>query len=543
MVDFNILRPLPDFGGNVLNAYDAGRSRVGQQQASRALMGGDQQGAVNALYGSGQIDQGLELANQQRQQQRQDAVYDRQKTEWGRDDEAYTQGKRKETMGRALNIAKSLRAMPVDQRGALYQSQAIPVLRELQVPDEEIQRVLADGRLGDDELDGFIVEMGGVLQAPAQVEQYTLAPGSRRFDANGRLVAESPHAPEYRAVGEGQSLVELGGGGGGGPMAAPELDFDGIDAMVQQNFGVGVNSSTRTPQRNAAVQGQPDSYHLTGQARDYPIPPGMTAQQFAAQLQARVGPQYEVIPEPERNHVHIEPAPGVVRGRGDGSRVVAQGAPKRGYRMLTPQEKVAQGLDEKVQFQISPQGQITRLSEGAADKPATEGQINSASLTFAALGGNDRLNTLAEQGMYKPRTPSDRLFTKDGILRWATMTPEDRQFVQAAKEFVAPILRKDTGAAVTDQELMTYMDIMIPKFEDGPEVLWQKAQARDTSLRRLYGSGRKAFDQEYGAPEKWRVLTDPRGQPKPKASAAPARGGGRGGAPAPARPALGDIFK
>jgi hypothetical protein len=30
-------------------------------------------------------------------------------------------------------------------------------------------------------------------------EQYTLAPGSKRFDAMGKLVAEAPFAPEYRS--------------------------------------------------------------------------------------------------------------------------------------------------------------------------------------------------------------------------------------------------------------------------------------------------------------------------------------------------------
>ncbi len=43
-------------------------------------------------------------------------------------------------------------------------------------------------------------------------EGYTLAPGNRRYDAEGNLVAEAPFAPEYRNVGEGDTLVQVGGG-------------------------------------------------------------------------------------------------------------------------------------------------------------------------------------------------------------------------------------------------------------------------------------------------------------------------------------------
>jgi hypothetical protein len=44
-----------------------------------------------------------------------------------------------------------------------------------------------------------------------------------------------------------------------------------------------------------------------------------------------------------------------------GARIVAQGAPKPGYQMLTPEETASQGLDPNVKYQRSPDGQITAL--------------------------------------------------------------------------------------------------------------------------------------------------------------------------------------
>lgn len=222
-----------------------------------------------------------------------------------------------------------------------------------------------------------------------------------------------------------------------------------------------------------------------------------------------------------------------------GPKVIAQGQPKPGWRMLTAAEKQAQGLPADGAYQLSPEGKIERLTEPKSEKPPTEGQVNAASLAYAAFGGNDRMNELAKERIYKPQTATESLFQntdQPGVLRLVARTETDRRFFQAAKEFLAPILRKDTGAAVTDTELAYYMDTYIPRFEDSPKVLWQKAQARDRALRRIYGAGRKAYDQEYGAPGKWQVLTDPRARPQAKSGgkAAPS-GGGR-------RPSLDEIF-
>lgn len=67
-------------------------------------------------------------------------------------------------------------------------------------------------------------------------------------------------------------------------------------------------------------------------------------------------------------------------------------------------------------------------------------------------------------------------------------TKQSRQASQIAKNFVAVVLRKDTGAAVTPKEFDFYQDIFIPQYGDDEGTLQLKSTARNTFLQAL-GSG------------------------------------------------------
>lgn len=74
--------------------------------------------------------------------------------------------------------------------------------------------------------------------------------------------------------------------------------------------GERITSTFRTPERNKAVGGVPNSYHTRrdGQgnplARDSVPPPGMSMAAYARELQ-RLNPNMQVINEGD--HVHMEP--------------------------------------------------------------------------------------------------------------------------------------------------------------------------------------------------------------------------------------------
>lgn len=182
---------------------------------------------------------------------------------------------------------------------------------------------------------------------------------------------------------------------------------------------------------------------------------------------------------------------------------------------------------EKAAFEYKPTDKVWINADGKPEliggqKPATEGQKRAATLTYRMLEGNKRLNDLAKEGIYGPSSPVSSLFKKSdtGLVTIALKTEQDRRYIQAIREFLAPILRYDSGAAVPDSEVLSYMETYGGKFEDSPKVKWQKAQGRTAQIRAMVGSTKDVYEDQYGEIPKIEVLTDPRG--RPAGAAAPA---------------------
>jgi len=71
-----------------------------------------------------------------------------------------------------------------------------------------------------------------------------------------------------------------------------------------------------------------------------------------------------------------------------------------------------------------------------------------------------------------------------GVVR-GQQDPAFQQAEQAGREFLASVLRKDTGAAVTPSEMETYGNMYLPKPGDTPELLTQKKGARQRALKAI----------------------------------------------------------
>ena len=274
---------------------DKGFKDAAARKAGTALASGDRQGAMAAMGGEGELDA---VRQMQLDQGREDQQAYSNKRQQGLDAEA-----KKAELGKALQEAFQHVATlktPQDRRAAMKH----PVWQIAGIKPE-----MVDALPDSDFSDAATAQFGKTL------EQYTLAPGSKRFDTTGKLVAEAPFAPEYRSVGPGDSLVELGGQGG----ALQGDPLQGVSALT--SMGAQVTSGQRTPEHNREVGGVPNSRHLTGNARDLVPPPGMTMAQLEAEARRRV-PGAKVLNEGD--HVHIEWS----GGQPGGARVVAQGAPK-----------------------------------------------------------------------------------------------------------------------------------------------------------------------------------------------------------------------
>lgn len=80
-------------------------------------------------------------------------------------------------------------------------------------------------------------------------------------------------------------------------------------------------------------------------------------------------------------------------------------------------------------------------------------------------------------------------------------SPEYQVAEQAGKEILAIILRKDTGAAVTEQEFKTYGEIYLPQPGDGPEKIAAKRASREAAIKGIQaGLGPLAPEDESALP-------------------------------------------
>lgn len=239
-----------------------------------------------------------------RQLRRDDMAYRRQK------DVKATEAEAVQKKGEALlRVAKGLTTVPVGQRHAALQ-QAMPLFQQSGI-DPSAFTNLTEDQLTDQALSTFTGDLAKTL------EEYTLAPGSARYRGTEK-VAEQPFAPQYREVGPGQTLVEVGG-----QAPAPQAGGDWRQALASAAPDAGVTSGLRTPEHNAEVGGKPNSRHLTGEAVDLVPRKGETM----AQLYARVSGVPGVKAINEGDHVHVQRAGGAPQMQG-GARVVAQGAPE-----------------------------------------------------------------------------------------------------------------------------------------------------------------------------------------------------------------------
>lgn len=297
--------PLEAFGrgqGLVQNAFD----QSARMRAGNALSGGDYAGGANALFKGGLIDEGSKVQDQGYQQQA------RQK--------AQADAARAEKLTVLAKAADALGTTPDDpqhmSRRQHLQARILPALQQMGYPPEVLQ-ALSDPNLdlSDQSLQMF---KGSIAK---EIEQFTLAPGSARYDTTGRQIAAQPFAPQYRTVGEGQSLVEVGPPGAQPQSAPTEPQGDWLAAVSAAAPDAQVTSGYRTAEHNKAVGGVPTSRHLSGQAVDLVPRPGETM----AQLYARVSKVPGVKAINEGDHVHVQ-ATGGGQAQG-GARVIAQGAP------------------------------------------------------------------------------------------------------------------------------------------------------------------------------------------------------------------------
>jgi hypothetical protein len=163
---------------------------------------------------------------------------------------------------------------------------------------------------------------------------------------------------------------------------------------------------------------------------------------------------------------------------------------------LTPEEARAEGFPPGAVIERRADNSLNVVFRGG-DERYTEAQRNAAYFTYRLQNASRTLESLRQQGIERP-TPAVLAFA-DGQIRENALSSEDRRWLQAAREWLAPILRKDTGAAITLPEVVYYMGTYLANPTDDRATLEQKAQAQRAAEEALAGLAGGALEQIYPA--------------------------------------------
>lgn len=167
------------------------------------------------------------------------------------------------------------------------------------------------------------------------------------------------------------------------------------------------------------------------------------------------------------------------------------------YRSGPDQTKAPQG------YRFAHDGQtLVPIPGGPGDK-LTEGESKDALFAERLLRSNasvDKLMDIDENGKirgYDPTKNINAYVPDSGLVANLVNSDNWKNYQQAAREGLASILRKDTGAAVTPEEFKLYFPTYYPQPGDDPATVLQKKLARERFGSGLRGASSRAFDRMY----------------------------------------------
>jgi hypothetical protein len=385
-------------------------------------------------------------------------------------------------------LAKSLKQAEVNPQlqSALYR-QAVPYLRAqfgAEIPEAfdaaSVMPVVDQVLAATSDLDA-----GG--------EQFTLSPGSKRFDASGKVLAEVPFAPANMQIvdvpdGQGgkiQMLFDPRASSfaqpqyGGSPTRVPSPGVGTVDPAADYRQlggmpGVRTSSLYRDPENNRRVGGVSNSQHMAGTAGDFVVPAAQKAGFIARARQMG----YEAIDEGD--HVHVELPRGVQASSRFGGSEPA-GAPRLGYQPdISPIEAERLRLAQSAEARAQRAEQRQVDANAVTGKPPTEGERKAATLLQRLTSSQQQLEQAVKEdrSAQSPNLASEvvRSLPLVGGAAANAITPEARQRVEAAQlDILDAALTLGTGAAYTREQLEGYRRSYFPQIGDSQGTIDDKA--------------------------------------------------------------------
>jgi hypothetical protein len=128
--------------------------------------------------------------------------------------------------------------------------------------------------------------------------------------------------------------------------------------------------------------------------------------------------------------------------------------------------------------QTNPDGTVS-VTQGGSGMKLTEGQGKDIGYYTRGIEANAKLADL--EGQLTDLGQSLTKYAPLGLGNYAR-TPEFRQAKVAADQFLTAVLRKDTGAAITNQEFEMYGPMFLPVPGDDPGTIESKRRMREVAM-------------------------------------------------------------
>lgn len=118
---------------------------------------------------------------------------------------------------------------------------------------------------------------------------------------------------------------------------------------------------------------------------------------------------------------------------------------------------------------------------GDSEKPLSEGQAKAVAFASRMLSSDKTLAELARKGA-STTLPGATRNSAVGDVVTALSPPEQQQLVQAKRDFVNAVLRRESGAVISPDEFANAERQYFPQIGDSRQVIEQKARNRRTAI-------------------------------------------------------------
>lgn len=183
---------------------------------------------------------------------------------------------------------------------------------------------------------------------------------------------------------------------------------------------------------------------------------------------------------PQRQSAPQQPAPTPIGGR----RVI--GGPPPSERRADEDQAMQRIQMDRQAAQEAERLRLAQAAEARASQQAQQGGVEqgkAASFLRRAINAEQNFRGL---GQVQPRSlPGEMLKNAAPNVSNIVSGADRQQADQAEREFIAAILRYDSGAAIPPEEFVTQGQIYFPRPGDTPQVLRQKAEARRVAIEGL----------------------------------------------------------